>query len=83
MLTQLLQEALFQLQDETQRKMNTLLGEELELRRQQEQILWAETFLAQQRGTCSAPEFLDGWKNHGQRAHEFSAYLEARTAPAC
>ena len=30
---QMLQEALFQLQDETQRKLNMMLGEELELRR--------------------------------------------------
>ena len=26
---------------------------------------------------------LVGWKNHGERNAEFSAYLEARTAPAC
>ena len=37
---QILQEALFQLQDETQRKLNMLLGEELELRRRFAHIEW-------------------------------------------
>jgi len=77
---QMLQEALFQLQDETQRKMNILLGEELELRRQQEQIGWAETFLAEQRATAAAPEFLDAWKNHLQLRDALHA--EATSQPS-
>lgn len=44
-LYQKLQEALFQLQDETQRKMNLLLSEELELRRQLQAIEWANSFV--------------------------------------
>ena len=42
---QLFREALFQLQTETQRKMAVLLGEEIELRRQLEQMEWLENFL--------------------------------------
>eukprot|EP00753_Platysulcus_tardus_P020567 PLAT8228.1.p1 GENE.PLAT8228.1~~PLAT8228.1.p1 ORF type:complete len:1035 (+),score=520.69 PLAT8228.1:50-3154(+) len=61
---QMLQEALFQLQDETQRKMSILLGEELELRRQLEQIGWVENFLQYQQDTLPPVEFLAAWSRH-------------------
>jgi hypothetical protein len=67
---QMLQEALFQLQDETQRKMNKLLGEELELRRQLEQIGWVDNFLNKQRTDASPVQFLEAWKNHLQLRDE-------------
>ena len=42
----MLQDALFSLQDETQRKLNMLLGEELEIRRRLAHIDWTEDCLA-------------------------------------
>ena len=76
---QILQEALFQLQDETQRKMNVLLGEELELRRQLEQIGWAESFLDRQRSQAKPVNFLTMWKAHLDcRAHLAKQHMPHR-----
>jgi hypothetical protein len=60
----LLQEALYQLQEETHKKMNTLLSEELELRRQIEQLEWNEGFLKSARGVMKPADFLMFWKRH-------------------
>ena len=62
---QMLQEALFQLQDETQRKLNMLLGEELELRRRFAHIEWAEE-LERNRNDMAPPDFIHSWSNHQQ-----------------
>ena len=63
---QMLQDALFELQDETQRKVSMLLGEEIELRRQQEQVQWMEDFLVHQREQATQVDFLAAWKHHLQ-----------------
>ena len=60
----MLQEALFQLQDETQRKLNMLLGEELELRRRFAHIEWAEGRLERNRNEMAPPDFIHSWENH-------------------
>ena len=63
---QALQDALFELQDRTQEKMNVLLSEEVELRRQLGYINWAETFLAKETDRASQVDFLNAWKCHAQ-----------------
>jgi hypothetical protein len=44
--------------------MAILLGEEIELRRQLEQMEWLETFLKIQQVTLSPTEFLYAWNRH-------------------
>ena len=61
-----LQDALFQLQEETQKKLNALLAEEVELRRQLKHIDWIETFLDKQRDEAEQVDFLNAWKCHVQ-----------------
>jgi len=61
-----LQDALFQLQDLTQQKMNALLSEEVELRRQLQHIEWIESFLDRQRDEANQVDFLNAWKCHVQ-----------------
>jgi len=61
-----LQDALFQLQDLTQEKLNVLLSEEVELRRQLEHVDWTETFLDQEREEATPVDFLNAWKCHVQ-----------------
>ena len=62
----MLQDALFQLQDETQRKLNVLLGEELEIRRRVAHIDWSEDCLARFRSELGPPDFVHAWRNHRQ-----------------
>jgi len=62
----MLQEALFRLQDITQNKMSSLLAEEVELRRQLQQMEWMEAYLDLQREGASQVDFLNGWKCHVQ-----------------
>jgi len=57
-----LQAAMFQLQEETQRKMNALLSEELELRRQLGQIDWAEGFTTTLQETLPPMTFVSAWE---------------------
>lgn len=57
-----LQAAMFQLQEETQRKMNALLSEELELRRQLGQIEWAEGFTTTLQETLPPMTFVSAWE---------------------
>lgn len=59
-----LQEALFALQEETQRKMNLLLSEELELRRQLQQIEWTESFVDIMQASLPPMSFVAGWERH-------------------
>ena len=60
----MLQDALFQLQDETQRKLNVLLGEELEIRRRVAHIDWSEECLSRFRTELGPPDFVHAWRNH-------------------
>ena len=62
----MLQDALFQLQDETQRKLNVLLGEELEIRRRVAHIDWSENCLKRFRSELGPPDFVHAWRNHRQ-----------------
>ena len=61
-----LQDALFELQDATQKRMSALLAEEVELRRQLQHIDWIESFLDRQREEASPVDFLNAWKCHVQ-----------------
>lgn len=67
-----LQAAMFQLQEETQRKMNALLSEELELRRQLGQIDWAEGFTTTLQETLPPMTFVSAWER--QMAFKESLY---------
>ena len=60
----MLQDALFSLQDETQRKLNMLLGEELEIRRRLAHIDWSEDCLSRFRAELGPPDFVHAWRNH-------------------
>ena len=61
-----LQDALYQLQDQTQARMSVLLGEEVELRRQLQYMDWIEDHLGQQREEAERVDFLNAWKCHVQ-----------------
>jgi hypothetical protein len=56
-----MQAAMFQLQDETQKKMNVLLSEELELRRQLGQLSWVDGFLAAAADSLPPMSFVETW----------------------
>lgn len=43
-----------------------LLGEELELRRQLEQMGWAKSFLTIQQDSLAPAAFLDAWARHSK-----------------
>jgi hypothetical protein len=58
------QEALYQLQEESQRKLNLLLSEELELRRQLQQIEWSEGFVTVMQETLPPASFVTAWDRH-------------------
>jgi len=77
-----LQDALFQLQEETQRKMNLLLSEELELRRQLQQIEWTEGFVHTMQETLPPMSFVSAWERHAalrsQLYSQLSGGLSAR-----
>jgi hypothetical protein len=59
-----MQEAIFSLQDATQKKMNALLSEELELRRQAGQIAWLESFAGVMQTTLPPMTFISAWERH-------------------
>lgn len=59
-----MQEAIFALQDATQKKMNALLSEELELRRQLGQIAWIEGFVTTMQETLPPMTFITAWERH-------------------
>jgi hypothetical protein len=73
---QILQEALFQLQDETQRKLNMLLGEELELRRRFAHIEWSEARMAKAREEMAPPDFVHAWNHHLESRKRMYAYRD-------
>jgi len=74
-LYQKLQEALYALQDETQRKMNVLLSEELELRRQLQQIEWSESFIGVMQDTLPPMSFIAAWERHAALRSQLYAQL--------
>jgi hypothetical protein len=59
-----LQEALGQLQHETQRKLNLLLSEELELRRQLHMIEWTDSFVPVLQQGLPPMSFIAAWERH-------------------
>jgi len=65
-LFQRMQTAMFQLQDETQRKTNALLSEELELRRQLGQIDWNESFVRIMQESLPPMTFVSAWERHAK-----------------
>ena len=73
---QILQDALFRLQDETQAKLTMLLGEELELRRRLAHIYWAESSLATSRTELGPPDFVHAWRNHKEIRKSMYAYRD-------
>jgi hypothetical protein len=73
---QILQEALFQLQDETQRKLNMLLGDELELRRRFAHIEWSEARLDRNREDMAPPDFVHAWNHHLETRKRMYAYRD-------
>ena len=63
-LYQKLQEALLSLQEETSGKVNLLLSEELELRRQQQQIEWTDAFVGEMQESLPPMSFIAAWERH-------------------
>ncbi|KAH9262347.1 hypothetical protein BASA82_000615 [Batrachochytrium salamandrivorans] len=61
-----LQDALFELQQLTQNKMQSLLSVEVELKRKLSHLEWAEQYLAVQRVEATPLDFLTVWKCHSQ-----------------
>eukprot|EP01112_Ceratiomyxa_fruticulosa_P001217 TRINITY_DN1121_c0_g2_i1.p1 TRINITY_DN1121_c0_g2~~TRINITY_DN1121_c0_g2_i1.p1 ORF type:complete len:764 (-),score=147.66 TRINITY_DN1121_c0_g2_i1:176-2467(-) len=74
----MLRDALFQLQQETQKKLAVLLGEELELRRQLEQMDWLEGFLRLNRQMLPPTQFLSSWNRHSQLRSDMHGFAHAR-----
>ncbi|KAG9391858.1 hypothetical protein J8273_6871 [Carpediemonas membranifera] len=66
MIYRQLQQILYRLQEKTQSKLNTLLGEEIEMRRQLSQIHWLDQFLSSQREHLTPVRFLHLWRRHQQ-----------------
>lgn len=67
---QSLQEALKMLQDETQKKMSFLIGDQLEIKRQYEQIQWLQSFLKYQQGILTPADYLNSWSRHQRMRSE-------------
>lgn len=59
-----MQEVLHQLNSNTEKKIAVLLGEELELRRQKQQIDWTEDFVPILRESLPPMEFIKAWDKH-------------------
>jgi hypothetical protein len=76
----MLQDALFQLQDETQRKLNVLLGEELEIRRRVAHIDWSEECISRFRTELGPPDFVHAWRNHRQVRKSLYRYRDVGTS---
>ena len=59
-------------------QMGILLGDELELRRQLEQMDWMEGFLRMQQRALSPVDFLNSWNRHTQMRGEVHAFNHFR-----
>ena len=76
-LERMYQHALKELRERVQKKQLTLLGDELELKRQQGEINMLDTFLEYQRTGGDACNMLFNWSKHQQirqELHEFQHF---------
>ncbi|EAR84469.2 B-box zinc finger protein (macronuclear) [Tetrahymena thermophila SB210] len=62
----LLEDGLKLLQQKTKEKMCILIGDQLELKRQYDQIQWIESFLKYQQNVLNPAEYLKAWSRHSQ-----------------
>lgn len=69
-LYDVLERALESLQSQTQKKLNILLADQMELRRQYEEIQWAESFLKYQIEVLNPHHYLVSWARHLERKNE-------------
>ena len=69
-LYDVLEKALNALQTQTQKKLNILLADQTELRRQYEEIQWAESFLKYQLEVLNPHHYLTSWFRHLERKNE-------------
>jgi dsDNA-binding SOS-regulon protein len=63
-LYEILQKALQALHEETQRKLSFLVGDQLEFKRQYDQIQWMESFLRYQQDMLNPADYLSAWARH-------------------
>jgi hypothetical protein len=75
-LYDVLEKALNALQTQTQKKLNILLADQMELRRQYEEIQWAESFLKYQLEVLNPHHYLTSWFRHLERKNELMAFRE-------
>ena len=61
---QILQDALKMLQEETQKKMSYLIGDQIEIKRQYEQMQWLQSFLRYQQDILTPADYLNSWSRH-------------------
>jgi hypothetical protein len=71
-ICKLFEGAMNSLQAETEKKMNLLMNDELDLRRQLEHMKWSEECLASQRGNLPPADFLSAWNEHLQMRTDVS-----------
>lgn len=69
-LYNVLERALESLQSQTQKKLNILLADQMELRRQYEEIQWAESFLKYQIEVLNPLHYIESWARHLERKSE-------------
>ncbi|OQR82107.1 hypothetical protein THRCLA_11129 [Thraustotheca clavata] len=72
--------ALKRLEEEAKLKLDVLMCEDLELKRQVEHIEWTDQFLAKQRNILSPVEFLAAWNQHKPLRIEQREFPVAQTA---
>ena len=60
----ILQEALRMLHEETQKKLSFLLADQVEIKRQHEQIQWLQSFLRYQMDILSPADYLNAWSRY-------------------
>eukprot|EP00388_Colpodella_angusta_P008078 GDKJ01022330.1.p1 GENE.GDKJ01022330.1~~GDKJ01022330.1.p1 ORF type:complete len:650 (+),score=104.67 GDKJ01022330.1:104-1951(+) len=68
----ILEDALKELQDETEKDMSRLLSDQIEIRRQLDQLDWADSFLHELQGVIPAADFLYAWLRHCRLTEELS-----------
>ena len=60
----ILQEALRMLHEETQKKLSFLIADQVEIKRQHEQIQWLQSFLRYQMDILSPADYLNAWSRY-------------------
>lgn len=60
----ILKEALKMLQEETQKKLSFLIADQVEIKRQYEQIQWVQSFLRYQMEILSPADYLNAWSRY-------------------